>query len=443
MLHYWLLTSLSLISTLWIGPFPPVPGSETVAQAPFSNLNQVEQLNNPDWQIVPGAAVGRHPEETLMDINGIVRDGDAVTFDVMGHRGVYYRMIGDCETSQVILTRRGLSQGFDDFLYEPVEPGEAETSDWNRRLLAFACQSSNKSKSDGRSTLQVKQNSISRNSEYILNISGTLSTSDSVFPDGSFYRIHTFVGRANQEISISLESSEFNTFLGLVSPGEEILGQDFDLSGRNFNSTVAVTLPSNGTYLVVVKGLDRSSRGRYTLRVQENSSTPTLASSPNSTPNPDRPSGSLQAETRPGFQLYRYRNNYSIEYPENWVIDSASSTNRLTIWSQRPSRQSGGGFFGDMVKTEVFIDSRPFNANRIVGEIGRRPDAQITRRGDITIGGQRALRIWSEDQHARTISSYIEYSSNQTVEIHSFYAYGNDSWIETIQDIHWSFRKMN
>jgi hypothetical protein len=142
MLQYWPLASLGLVGTLWIGPLFPVTASETMAQAPFSNLNQVEQLNNPDWQIVPGAAVGRHPEETLMDINGIARDGDAVTFDVMGHRGVYYRMAGDCETGQVALTRRGRSEGLDEFLYESVEPDETETSDWNRRLLAFACESS-------------------------------------------------------------------------------------------------------------------------------------------------------------------------------------------------------------------------------------------------------------------------------------------------------------
>lgn len=431
--QYWPLASLGLVGALWMGELSLAVASESIAQAPFSNLNQLERLNNPNWQIVPGAEVGRHPEETLMDINGIARDGDAVTFDVMGHRGVYYRMEGDCETDQVLLTRRGLSQGLDEFLYESVEPGETEASDWNRRLLTFACQASDSDKSADRGTFPIEQNSTSRSSDYILNISGTLSASDSTFPDGSFYQAHTFEGRANQEIVISLESSEFNTFLGLIGPGEELLGRDFDLSGGNFSSTLAVTLPSNGTYLVVVKGLEPSSRGRYTLQVQENSN-PTLASSP---------SAPASGEARPGFRLYRHRNNYSIEYPENWFVDTASSSNLLTIWSQPPSRQSGGAFSGDIVKIEIRIDARPFNTNRIVREIGQRPDAQITRQGDITIGGQRALRIWSEDQHSRSISSYIEYSSNQTVEIHSYYGYGDDSWIETIQDIHWSFRKLN
>lgn len=435
--QYWPLASLGLVGALWVGAIPAAVALEPMAQAPFSNLNQVERLNNTNWQVVPGAAVGRHPEETLMDVNGITRDDNTVTFDVMGHRGVYYRMGGDCETREVNLTRRGLSQGLDEFLYELVEPGDMETSDWNRRLLAFACQASNRDKSEDRGTLQIKQNPINRDSNDILNISGTLSTSDSTFPDGSFYKIHTFEGQTNQEISISLESSEFNTFLGFVSPDEEILGHDFDLSGRNFNSTLVVTLPSNGTYLVVVKGLEPSSRGRYTLRVQTNNN-PTLASSPSAAS-----SGSPQADARPGFRFYRHRNNYSIEYPENWIIDTSSGSDLLTIWSQRPSRQGGGEFTGDMVKTEILIDSRPFNTNRIVREIGQRPDAQITRQGDITIGGRRALRIWSEDQHARSISSYIEYSSNQTVEIHSHYSYRNDSWIEAIQDIHWSFRKLN
>lgn len=439
--QYWPLASLGLIGALWMGAV----ASESVAQAPFSNTNQVERLNNPNWQTVPGAEVGRHPAETLMDINGITRDGNRVTFDVTGYRGFYYRMVGDCETEEVVLTRRGRSEGIDEFLYESVEPGEMETLDWNRRLLAFACQSSNSGKSEDRGTLQIKQNSTSRSSDYILNISGTLSTSDSTFPDGSFYKIHTFEGLANQEISISLESSEFNTFLGFVSPDEEILGHDFDLSGRNFNSTLVVTLPSNGTYLVVVKGLEPSSRGRYTLRVQSNSNS-TLASSPSADS-----SGSLQAEARPGFRLHRRRNYYSIEYPENWIVDSSlipdipSNIDLLAIWHQRP-RLGGGEYTGDTVATYIIIDSKPFDADRFVRDIRTSSniyDMQITRRGDITIDGRRALRIWTDGPVGQTISSYIEYSSNQTVEIHSTYAYGNDSWIETIQDMHWSFRKLN
>ena len=142
MLQHWPLASLSLVGTLWIGPLFPVTASEPVAQAPFSNMNQVERLNNPDWQTIPGAEVGRHPAETLMDINGIVRDGNTVTFDVTGYRGFYYRMAGDCETDRIVLTRRGRSEGIDEFLYESVESGDMETSDWNRRLLTYACQSS-------------------------------------------------------------------------------------------------------------------------------------------------------------------------------------------------------------------------------------------------------------------------------------------------------------
>lgn len=441
----WPLASLSVLGMLWMEAFSPAFAIVPVAQSPFSNLDQVEHLSNPQWQVVPGAAVGRHPEETLMDTNGIARDGDAVTFDVMGHRGVYYRMEGDCETDQVLLTRRGLSQGLDEFLYESVEPGETEASDWDRRLLAFACQGSTAHKGSEIRTSQSKQNSSDHNSAYLLNTTGVLRSGDQVFVDGSLYHIHPFEGRANQAISITLESSEFNTFLGLISPDEEILGQDGDLSARNLNSTLRATLPRDGTYLVLVKGHTRSSRGRYTLRVQGNSNSP-LASSPNPASSPAQPSGSLQAEARPGFRLYRHRNNYSIEYPENWVVDSASSTNNLIIWSQDPSRSSRSGFLGDIVKTEILIDSRPFNADRIARDLrtsGAITGDQVTRRGEITIGGRRALRIWSEGQHGRSISSYIEYSSNQTVEIHSHYDYRNDSWIETIQDIHWSFRKLN
>ena len=115
--QYWSLACLGLVGALWTGSLSAAVALESLAQAPFSNMNQVERLNNPNWQTIPGAEVGRHPAETLMDINGIVRDGNTVTFDVTGYRGFYYRMAGDCETDQVILTRRGRSEGIDEFLY--------------------------------------------------------------------------------------------------------------------------------------------------------------------------------------------------------------------------------------------------------------------------------------------------------------------------------------
>ncbi|MEM9163262.1 MAG: hypothetical protein AAGC54_09360 [Cyanobacteria bacterium P01_F01_bin.4] len=66
--------------------------------------------------------------------------------------------------------------------------------------------------------------------------------------------------------------------------------------------------------------------------------------------------------------------------------------------------------------------------------------AEIRRRGDVTIGGLRAKRLWAATPDAGAIFTVVEYSSDQTVIIGSFY--GDTSWEEVIQDIHWSFRRL-
>jgi hypothetical protein len=131
----------SLLSTI-VCPVEASPIKQVLAQTPFGHFNRVAVLSNPNWQDVINTEVGQHPAETLMDLNGIVRDEDAVTFDVMGYRGTYYRMVGHCQTRQVAVIRRGLSQSIQQFSYEEVQPNPAESLDWHRQLLAFACQNS-------------------------------------------------------------------------------------------------------------------------------------------------------------------------------------------------------------------------------------------------------------------------------------------------------------
>lgn len=246
MLQHWPLASLSLVGTLWIGPLFPVTASEPAAQAPFSNLNQVERLANTNWQTVPGAEVGRHPAETLMDINGIARDGNRVTFDVTGYRGFYYRMAGDCETNQVSLTRRGRSEGFDEFPYESVEPGEIETSDWHRRLLTFSCQSSDDLKQssqtipqriqdlpDGQYFFEAPQgtetyNTPSGNLEFFFQKQGDTVIGMVVFDLG---HNSCFRGEARGNSIVNLTWGE-NEVVGRTSRWRFFSGQTLDLGGH-------------------------------------------------------------------------------------------------------------------------------------------------------------------------------------------------------------------
>ncbi|WP_341730547.1 tetratricopeptide repeat protein [Microcoleus sp. EPA2] len=86
--------------------------------------------------------------------------------------------------------------------------------------------------------------------------------------DGSLYEQHAFVGRAGQSVTITLESSDFDTFVALFSPDGKKLAENDDISRSNTNSALTFTLPASGRYVVVVNAYKKGERGRYTLTVR-------------------------------------------------------------------------------------------------------------------------------------------------------------------------------
>lgn len=91
----------------------------------------------------------------------------------------------------------------------------------------------------------------------------------SVLPsDGSLYEEHTFEGRAGQSVTISVESSDFDTYVALFSPDGKKLATNDDISRSNTNSALTFTLPASGRYIVVVNAVKKGERGRYTLTIR-------------------------------------------------------------------------------------------------------------------------------------------------------------------------------
>ncbi|MEK0181955.1 tetratricopeptide repeat protein [Microcoleus anatoxicus] len=86
--------------------------------------------------------------------------------------------------------------------------------------------------------------------------------------DGSLYEQHTFVGRAGQSVTITLESSDFDTFVALFSRDGKKLAENDDISRSNTNSALTFTLPASGRYVVVVNAYKKGERGRYTLTIR-------------------------------------------------------------------------------------------------------------------------------------------------------------------------------
>ena len=103
---------------------------------------------------------------------------------------------------------------------------------------------------------------------------GTLSDGDLVLPsDESVYDEYTFEGSAGQVITVTLESPDFDTYLAVFSPTDELLGEHDDINKKNTNSQHTITLEITGKYRVIVNSYDKTGRGEYNLQVIQSGQT--------------------------------------------------------------------------------------------------------------------------------------------------------------------------
>ncbi len=120
----------------------------------------------------------------------------------------------------------------------------------------------------GAYTLELKA-SATEPSRAILQEEGALVAGGPVLPsDNSLYREYTFEGRAGQSVAISLESTDFEPYVAIIGPNDQLLAQNDEGSDSTKNAFVTVTLPVTGRYRVIVNAYDASGRGRYTLTVR-------------------------------------------------------------------------------------------------------------------------------------------------------------------------------
>jgi hypothetical protein len=98
---------------------------------------------------------------------------------------------------------------------------------------------------------------------------GSLAAGDCLLPDGTLFDLYTFSGTAGQQVSISMSSTAFDTFLYLTGTDGQIFAADDD-GGGNTNSRIPAgtgffTLPSTGTYNIVANAFSPTGTGAYTL----------------------------------------------------------------------------------------------------------------------------------------------------------------------------------
>lgn len=102
----------------------------------------------------------------------------------------------------------------------------------------------------------------------LMQVEGVLNQSSPTLQDGSFYGEYAFEGTAGQSITIALNSSDFDPYLILVGPDNQVLAENDDAASNTLNSALTITLPVSGTYRIIANAYEASSTGRYTLTVR-------------------------------------------------------------------------------------------------------------------------------------------------------------------------------
>jgi subtilisin family serine protease len=103
-------------------------------------------------------------------------------------------------------------------------------------------------------------------------VNGTLSITDCLLLDGSFYDPYTFSGTAGQQVAVAASSTNFDTYLALLKPGEtpSLSTLQDDDGGGGTNSRIPagsgfITLPVSGTYTIFANSYGAGVIGPYAL----------------------------------------------------------------------------------------------------------------------------------------------------------------------------------
>ncbi|MHC5832609.1 MAG: PPC domain-containing protein, partial [Nostoc sp.] len=71
-----------------------------------------------------------------------------------------------------------------------------------------------------------------------------LKNGDRTLPNNSYFHTYVFEGKAGQQITIEMDSQQIDSHLYLLLPAkEQLIGENDDISPKDFNARLTVTLP--------------------------------------------------------------------------------------------------------------------------------------------------------------------------------------------------------
>jgi hypothetical protein len=95
-------------------------------------------------------------------------------------------------------------------------------------------------------------------------VNGTLSTSDFKRPDNSYADVFAYKARAGETVTFTMRAPGFDAWLLVDEPNGPYREHDDDSAGGT-DAQLNVTLPRDGTYLIVANSVVPNTTGSYTL----------------------------------------------------------------------------------------------------------------------------------------------------------------------------------
>ena len=96
-------------------------------------------------------------------------------------------------------------------------------------------------------------------------LGGSLGPGDQLdLRDQTFVDLHTITGSADQVLRVAMESEDFDPYLEVVDPSDQVIAFDDD-SGPDVNAYLLVALPQSGTYRIRATTFESQASGDYGL----------------------------------------------------------------------------------------------------------------------------------------------------------------------------------
>jgi len=179
-------------------------------------------------------------------------------------------------------------------------------------------------------------------------VRGELDGDDSTFEAGEYHDAYVFDGAEGDTVRVELSSTDFDTYLGLVTPsGEEIANDDYE--GATDRSVIELTLPETGRYRVQATSYAAAETGNYRLAL----TTSTVA---------------VPVERRSQGRVYGLFAGISDYAPPNSDLEyTAEDAMRI-----RDALIGGGGMRAEDAYTFVDSEATIANLSSAIRAIGRR-----------------------------------------------------------------------